>query len=89
MHRRFGIIVSTFIGLAAGLLLSQCYVPTYSDCAFRCGSAAPRCPEQYECRTDGYCHVPDSVAVCAVGRDLSVVMDLATDATSAVDAGTD
>ncbi len=77
------------LGLVAGLLLSQCYVPTYSDCAFRCGTTAPLCPEQYECRTDGYCHLPDSVAVCSLGNDLSVMIDLATDAASVTDAGTD
>jgi hypothetical protein len=89
MPTRFLIAVSALTSLAAALFLSQCYVPTYSDCAFRCGTAAPMCPAQYECRRDGYCHLPDSVAICAFGRDLGVAVDFSMDAANAVDADTD
>lgn len=88
MRVRFLFPAYGLLGLVAGLLLSQCFVPTYSDCAFRCGTTTPLCPEQYECRSDGYCHLPDSAAVCSLS-DLSVAIDLATDAASAPDAGTD
>ena len=89
MRARLFAVAGTLVALTAGLLLSQCYNPTYSDCAFRCGTAAPMCPPQYACRSDGYCHLPDSAAVCAAGRDLGVGIDLSPDAASSADAGTD
>ena len=67
------------LGLGAGLFLHQCYVPTYADCAFRCGTAMPMCPEQYECRSDGYCHLPDSMATCRAAGELGVTGDLGAD----------
>lgn len=89
MRANFFATARAALALAAGVVLSQCYAPTYSDCAFRCGPAAPMCPEQYECRVDGYCHLPASMVICAVAHDLGVALDLATAAASAVDAGTD
>ena len=65
-----------------GLLLtvltsSHCFAPTYSDCAFRCGSDEPRCPSGYECRSDNFCHKVDAGNVCVFGLDLAgVTIDL-------------
>ncbi len=56
---------------AAGLLLSHCFTPTYSDCAYRCASDEPRCPPGYECRPDNFCHLPDSTNLCLFGIDLA------------------
>lgn len=56
---------------AIGLLFSHCFTPTYSDCAFRCASEDPRCPPGYECRSDNYCHLPDSTNICLFGIDLA------------------
>ena len=59
------------------LLSSHCFVPTYSDCAFRCGTEEPRCPSGYECRSDNYCHKPESTNLCVFGLDLAgVAIDL-------------
>lgn len=56
---------------------SHCFSPTYSDCAFRCGSDEPRCPPDYECRADNFCHKADANNVCIFGVDLAgVVPDL-------------
>jgi len=74
-----GIAALTLLGVG---LWSSCFAPTYSDCAFRCGSGEPRCPDEYVCQSDGYCHLPDSTAVCgpAQGIDLATSLDLATPA---------
>ncbi len=66
------------IGMGTLVLLaltsSQCFAPTYSDCAYRCGSDEPRCPPGYECRADNYCHKPDANNVCVFGIDLAGVL---------------
>ncbi|MFO0578786.1 MAG: hypothetical protein U1A78_32690 [Polyangia bacterium] len=62
--------------VAAVLALAQCFAPTYSDCAFRCGPQAPLCPDEYECRSDGYCHLRESTASCPYTLDLSPPPDL-------------
>lgn len=60
------------VALSLGsLLLSHCFTPTYSDCAYRCASDEPRCPPSYECRSDSYCHLPDSTNICLFGIDLA------------------
>ena len=41
--------------LLAMLSLAACYSPNTPDCSFLCGPAGS-CPDQYECRADGYCH---------------------------------
>lgn len=68
------------LALLAGLGLSQCFAPTYSDCAFRCGTGTPSCPAEYECRADGYCHLPAGTAACAVITDLAAPADLSAEA---------
>jgi hypothetical protein len=52
---------SAALGLGAALL-GQCFAPSYHDCAFRCNPTAPPCPDEYECRSDGYCHLRSSAA---------------------------
>lgn len=79
MGRRLPLLTAWLLALGAGLGLSQCFAPTYSDCAFRCGTGTPSCPAEYECRPDGYCHLPASAAVCAV-PDLAAAADLGADA---------
>ncbi len=58
--------LALFLMLAPLFLFSDCFAPTYSDCAFRCGPSDPLCPDEYECRGDGYCHLPSSVVTCAM-----------------------
>lgn len=80
MRRTFPSLVALFGLITAGLFCASCYAPTYGDCAFRCGSANPVCPDEYECRTDGYCHLHDSAIVCSFASDMSTAptQDLST-----------
>lgn len=50
--------------LAAITLLCQCFAPNYNDCAYRCGSTSPPCPDEYQCQQDGYCHLRGSTERC-------------------------
>ena len=70
------------VGAGIGWWLSGCFAPTYTDCAFLCGPQAPVCPAEYECRADGYCHLPAGTAVCIgpVLSDLSAAADASPDA---------
>lgn len=67
-----GLLIVIVGGVTLG---SSCFAPTYSDCAFRCASEEPKCPAEYACQADGYCHLPDSTAICAIPRppDLAAV----------------
>lgn len=58
--------------LLGGLvLLSRCFSPDLPACSFVCGTEEPRCPTQYECRSDGYCHLSGSTEACPYTMDLS------------------
>lgn len=58
-------VLRLLLAASAATCFGSCFTPTYSDCAFRCATIAPLCPAEYECRSDGYCHLPDSTAQCA------------------------
>jgi hypothetical protein len=72
-HRWLGVF-RLLLAATAATCFGSCFTPTYSDCAFRCATVAPLCPAEYECRSDGYCHLPDSTAQCAAvgAADLSM-----------------
>lgn len=53
------------------VLLSRCFSPDLPACSFVCGTEEPRCPTQYECRGDGYCHLSGSTEACPYTMDLS------------------
>lgn len=74
--------------VALGVDLSGCFTPTYADCAFRCGSEDPKCPAEYECRSDGYCHLPDSTAICAIPKLPDLSLSSSPDLADPVDADT-
>lgn len=66
-------------GLCAGaalLFLARCFQPDLPVCSYRCNPTEPRCPDEYECRTDGYCHLKGSAQECPYGMDLSPAPDL-------------
>lgn len=71
MRRNFPSLLALFGLSIAGLFCASCFAPTYTDCAFRCAAAAPLCPDEYECRADGYCHLHDSAIVCSFAADLA------------------
>jgi len=66
-----------FLILGLGFL-SRCFSPQLGDCAYVCyqnDGGAPLCPEQYECRSDGYCHLLGSTMVCPYTIDLGPAPD--------------
>jgi hypothetical protein len=90
MHRRglalrpFGAAALLFVacfGLLTALLLGNCFSPSYSDCAYRCSLAPPACPDEYECQSDGYCHLHGSTTACVfistAPQDLATAHDSA------------
>ncbi len=77
-------LLAVVVGSAA--LASSCFAPTYSDCAFRCASSEPKCPAEYVCQADGYCHLPDSTAICALPRPPDLASGSPPDLAEASDA---
>lgn len=59
---------------AAVLALTQCFSPTLPVCSYQCAPEAPLCPDDYECRGDGLCHLKGNQDVCPF--DLSSPGDL-------------
>jgi len=75
---------------ALALLGARCFNPTLPDCSYRCRAAedgAPRCPEEYECRADLYCHLKGSTAACPYTMDLMPAADLRGPGVDAGDGG--
>ncbi len=60
--------VSAAIGVA--LSLTRCFSPELPTCAYVCNASEPRCPDEYECRSDCYCHLKGSTASCGFPQDM-------------------
>ena len=65
--------------LFAALAVAGCFSPDKPTCSYACADVEPRCPEDYECRSDGYCHLVGSTTMClfsdaAMPQDMSVTM---------------
>jgi hypothetical protein len=63
----------------AGFTVSGCFNVDKPACSYVCAEVEPRCPDSYECRTDGYCHLIGSTAACifsdaAMPADMSVAV---------------
>ncbi len=59
------------LGLSAMAVgLSRCFSPELPACAYRCNTAEPSCPDEYECRADRYCHLRGSTESCPYTMDL-------------------
>jgi hypothetical protein len=52
------------VALAALLLAAGCFSPTEPACSFLCGPADPKCPDDYVCLADGYCHLSGHTEKC-------------------------
>ena len=52
------------------MTLGQCFSPDLPVCSYQCASDEPACPDDYECRTDGYCHLKGSTEACPYSMDL-------------------
>jgi len=57
------------------LSTSGCFSPEEPICSFACGDNGA-CPDNYECRTDGYCHRKGTTESCLFS-DAAVAPDLA------------
>ncbi len=65
---------------AAALVLatagfSGCFNVDKPTCSYACSDTDPKCPEDYECRADGYCHLTGTTAECAFS-DAAVPLDM-------------
>lgn len=67
---RIGLITLAVIGSLSALSLARCFTPELPACSYRCNMTEPRCPDEYECRTDGYCHLKGNNAECPYMQDL-------------------
>jgi hypothetical protein len=63
--------------LACLFALPACFSPDQPPCAFACSDDG-KCPEEYLCLSDGYCHLHGQMTACGF-----------TDAAAAPDAGQD
>lgn len=70
-------------GLAGGLgvflaLLSlvRCFQPDLPVCSYRCNTDEPKCPDEYECRADRYCHKKGTTESCPFSMDLAPPPDI-------------
>jgi hypothetical protein len=78
--------MSRLVLLCATLLLAGCFNPDKPSCSYACADSDPRCPDSYECRSDGYCHLMGTTDTCNFS-DASVPLDMVTgnDLTSSPD----
>lgn len=82
-------VAAAVLGL---LLLPRCFSPALPDCSYRCFGSEPACPDEYECRDDGYCHRQGTATTCPFSdmrqQDLRRPADLSS-AGDGGDGGTD
>jgi len=76
-------VLNASCAVAFGAMLVGCFQYDEPTCSFACGAGA-LCPEDYECRSDGYCHKQGSTDVCpfsdaATPADLSAGVEMPSD----------
>lgn len=75
--RRAAALLACTLGLGgAALGLVRCFSPDLPACAYICNTAEPRCPDEYECRADSYCHLRGSTEACSYSMDLAPAVDM-------------
>jgi hypothetical protein len=52
---------------ALALACGGCFNPDKPTCSYACADTEPKCPQDYECRSDGYCHLTGTTEACAFG----------------------
>lgn len=70
------LLFSASAALGVALSLARCFSPELPTCAYICGKSEPRCPDEYECRSDCYCHLKGSTEACSF--DMASGCDAAT-----------
>lgn len=63
------------VALPGLVSLSRCFSPSLPACSFICNKDEPRCPDDYECRSDSYCHLKGSTEECPYTMDLATPPD--------------
>jgi hypothetical protein len=54
-----------------------CFSPSEPICSFQCSDSDPKCPMDYTCASDGYCHLAGHESESCGFSDASVPPDLA------------
>jgi hypothetical protein len=62
--------------LAATLGVSGCFNVDKPTCSYVCSDTTPKCPDDYECRTDGYCHLTGTTAACTFADAAVPLVDM-------------
>jgi hypothetical protein len=83
------ILLAASAVLGAALLLPRCFTADLPTCAYICGPTDPRCPDEYECRSDCYCHLKGSVEACGFPLDMGCDAAHAPDLAGIADAAPD
>jgi hypothetical protein len=74
------LVASAALALAS-LALSGCFNVDEPVCSYACAEVEPKCPEDYECRSDGYCHKKGTTGACSfsvLDMSAAAVNDLAS-----------
>ena len=64
------LLFSASAALGVALSLTRCFSPDLPTCAYICNTSDPRCPDEYECRTDCFCHLKGSTESCGFPMDM-------------------
>ena len=67
---RLGLVSLGLLGFLSAITLTRCFAPELPACSYRCAKSEPSCPDEYECRTDGYCHLKGNSEACPFTQDL-------------------
>jgi len=54
---------------------SGCFNVDKPTCSYACSDTTPQCPDDYECRSDGYCHLTGTTEACEFS-DAAVPLDM-------------
>ena len=73
LMRRLVSIVALALAAASGS--SGCFNVDKPTCSYACSDTMPKCPDDYTCSSDGYCHLDGTTAACAFS-DAAVQLDL-------------
>ena len=71
---RFVSVAAFALAITAGF--GGCFNVDKPTCSYSCSDTTPACPDDYECRSDGYCHLTGTTAECSFS-DAAVPIDMA------------
>ena len=71
------LLAIAIVALAGGSF-SGCFNVDKPTCSYACSDTQPQCPDDYECRTDGYCHLTGTTAACLFSDAAVPALDMST-----------